>query len=144
MLAAVLTALLGHSSFEVREAASESLSRLGCFAQPALTHALDSTDPERASRAARLLTRLRIETDPTALWLGGFLGLPYSDSLGGFGDYLPEASQAMRDRGIDCGRYPNYRLAFRIHLERHGPPNMITIGLMAARSAHWDVAGRYP
>jgi hypothetical protein len=52
-------AQLGDSDFKVRQAATQELRRLRSRAYPALERALDSTDLEVKSRAARLIRELR-------------------------------------------------------------------------------------
>lgn len=145
-LAAILVVLLGHQSFAVRESAHESLERLGHLAIPALIAAADSSDPERASRSRRLLTRLQIETDPTALWLGSFAGLPYADAIPEMSDCLWDARCQFRERGLEIpsGTWPEYRLATLLWLQKNGPVDQLTLSIMAWRSSVWDATGRYP
>lgn len=145
MMTLILIALLGHPSCEVRQSAESSLGLIPS-ALPALQSALDLTaDPEVSLRLARVLTRLAVEQDGNALWLGSFVGLPYADSLPGCSTYLWEARQQMQGRNIalPAGLWLEYRLATRIMLDRQGP-DLLALGLMQARSRHWDCFGRYP
>ena len=146
LAAALLCALLAHQDFPIRQSAHDAIEHLGALAQPALTLATGSADPEVASRACRLLDRLKVETDPTALWLRSFLGLPYCDSLPWFGEYLGAARTELIERGLppSTALWLEFRLATLLWLRANGPIDPITLALMTARSAHWDARGCYP
>src|SRR4029077_20397332 len=75
LTAVLLAVLLGSPQHTTRHAAESALERLGPIAAPALAWASQSGDPERASRAARLLDPFTIQPWPY------IDGLPY-DVLG--------------------------------------------------------------
>jgi hypothetical protein len=77
---------LGDDSFEVREAAMESLSKLGKRALPAIRRACASKDLEVASRAAVLLRSLDFHISKALL----------VDTVNGFEDYHERATNRFK------------------------------------------------
>jgi hypothetical protein len=59
-----LVAQLGDQDFHRRDAAAESLARLGSAALPALDAAREEPDPEVAARAAAIAARIRRDAEP--------------------------------------------------------------------------------
>ena len=148
MTLAILALLLGSDNFFMRERAEECLQSLWPLSCPTMMAARDSKDPEVAFRANRVLdSRSAYGSCDTALLIGSFVGLPYSDSMPGLmlWQQLDEARTKLTALGVPCGGplHWDYRYATKLWLEA-GPCDIITLSVMQIRSAFWDANGRYP
>ena len=148
MITVLFAVMLGSDSFATRETAHTALEQMGGAAFPALAWAAASNDPERSARASRLLDRLSPWGDnQTGLFVGSFIGLPFSDSLGCVAwEYRQEATRQLTEMGLPVGGplWLDYRLGTKLWLEREGPADSLTLAIMSARSAFWGLNGRYP
>lgn len=145
----VTVSLLGSEVFDTRQQAEHVLTVLWPLSVETVLNACGHSDPEVRMRVSRIIERFTVPgpwSQENAWWLGTFIQMPYSDSLGPAGRYLGEACRTFKERGVPEGGplYLQYRFATKLWLEAEGPPDLLLLGLMQVRTIHWDRFGRYP